>query len=433
MFQSNSWPDLAQLIEKATPRLSTPLYVYHPQVIRDRAQQLRQLFHNNLSLSYAVKANPNQFLLKEIDRQVDFFDVSSVGELQRVIDAGCSSERISFSGPAKRDFELERAIELDIAEIVIESVEEARRIDKLSRRLNKQQRVLIRLSPLQTPRHFAASMAGRATQFGIDEECFETELPSIVQLPGLNIRGFHIYSGSNCLSAEAIIENFKMMLACFTRVRDICGIQPEKLILGAGFGLPYLATDTTLDVQKLASEINPLIKAHRQQDNLQHCQYTLELGRWLVGPAGVLLTSVVASKKSRGIAIRLCDAGFNNHLAAFGLMGSVIRRNWRIRNITNPDAVPETVNLVGPLCTSIDILAQNITLPAVRTGDILAIENSGAYGLTASPMDFISHPRPHEIAVLDNTVVDISDQCTTISKQSASLPGNFVVDNGSPI
>src|SRR6185437_15285837 len=114
----------------------------------------------------------------------------------------------------------------------------------------------------------------------------------------------------------------------------------------------------------------------------------LEMGRWLVGPSGWLLTSVIAEKNSRRVHFRLCDAGFNNHLAACGMMGTVIRRNWRLHNLSNPQGPPHAYTLAGPLCTSIDLLASDLTLPELRVGDVVAVENSGAYGLGASPTRF---------------------------------------------
>ena len=177
---------------------------------------------------------------------------------------------------------------------------------------------------------------------------------------------------------------------------------PQKLVFGSGFGIPYLPDDEELDIAEVAERINPLIDDLRAEPRFENTQCVLELGRWLVGLEGYLLTSVVAEKRSRGAEFRMCDAGFNNHLAACGMMGSVIRRNWRIVKISGPPDSPgplRTYNLAGPLCTTIDLIANKIELPALGRGDVLAIEGSGAYGLTASPTRFISHPEPREVIV----------------------------------
>jgi diaminopimelate decarboxylase len=141
----------------------------------------------------------------------------------------------------------------------------------------------------------------------------------------------------------------------------------------------------------------------------EHTACVLEMGRWIVGPAGWLVTRVVAEKHSRGTDFRACDAGFNTHLAACGMLGSVIRRNWRFLNLSNPDAALRRYTLVGPLCTSIDVLASKIDLPETRIGDVIAVENSGAYGLTASPTRFISHPEPAEWLVFGDDILDVTE------------------------
>ena len=144
----------------------------------------------------------------------------------------------------------------------------------------------------------------------------------------------------------------------------------------------------------------------------------LELGRFLVGPSGYFLTSVISEKHSRGMAVRICDGGMNNHLAACGLMGGIIRRNWPMWKIENQDKnYTEAEYLItGPLCTAIDTLGHKVRLPELHCGDLIAIGSSGAYGLTSSPTRFISHPEPREYLVLGPydkaEVIDVSETQT---------------------
>ena len=255
-------------------------------------------------------------------------------------------------------------------------------------------------------------MAGMASQFGIEERQLEQALAEVQQQQNLRLRGFHIYAGSNCLSADAIVENFEIMLDCFERANAVVNTPMPRLVFGAGFGIPYYESEAPLDLQNVALRIQRALSEKKHSLALPECKLSLELGRWLVGPAGMLLTSVVTKKISKEKCICLCDAGFNNHLAAFGLMGSVIKRNWRIRNLSSRSEQKQSYNLVGPLCTSIDLLAQNLELPTTNAGDLLAIEMSGAYGLTASPIGFISHPVPKELAINSDSVTDISGPLT---------------------
>lgn len=401
-----------RLLEAAS-EFGTPLYVYDLDALRERVIQLREAFGSRFRLSYAVKANPNQAVLAALGSVVDTLDVSSWGEMERACEAGCSPSRISFSGPAKRQSEIERAVIVGVGELVIESLREAQIASACAEHTGRIQPVLVRINPASTPRHFGVNMGGKPSQFGIDEEDMEPKVNEIARLPGLTLNGFHIYSGSNSLSVEAIAENFGFFINIFERAVAGWGGTPSKLVFGAGFGVPYLPSETELNLSELAAATGPALDHLRGQPAFASTQFELELGRWLVGPVGWLLSSIVGTKHSRGSEIRICDAGFNNHLAAYGMMGSFMRRNWRIANLSNPIAPPGTYTIVGPLCTTLDTLATRIELPELRVGDVIAIENSGAYGLTSSPTRFISHPEPREVVIDGGSLVDVTERGAT--------------------
>jgi diaminopimelate decarboxylase len=396
-------------LTKALSTAGTPLYVYDMDVVRERLEQLRSLFGRQFGVSFAVKCNPNIELLRRMLPHLDTLDVSSYGEVERALQAGCPPEEITFSGPAKRPAEVRNAIARRIGELVLESLAEAEVANEAAAALGIRQPVLIRINPKTAPRHFGVNMSGKASQFGIDEEEIEPAIRRVLELPALELVGFHIYSGTNSLSVEAIAANFAIFGAIFRQASSLAGIAPRKLIFGSGFGLAYSEGEEPLDVEALAREILPQIDELKSDPRFAETTCMLEMGRWIVGPAGWLLTEVVGAKLSRGVEIRLCDAGFNNHLAACGMMGTVIRRNWRLLNVTNPEGPEGQYTLVGPLCTTIDVLASNIRLPEVRVGDVLAVCNSGAYGLTASPTRFISHPEPAEVIIDGGEVVDVSE------------------------
>jgi diaminopimelate decarboxylase len=401
-------PALRDRLLKAAAR-GTPAYVYDIDIIRNQFATLKRLFGRHFGVSFAVKSNPNVELLRRMLPEVTTYDISSYAEMERAIDAGCPTARMTFSGPAKRIAEIENALRAGLGELVLESVAEAETASRIATSLGLVQEVLIRINPMSVPRHFGAHMAGKASQFGIDEEEIEGAIDTIKALPGLKLIGFHIYSGTNSLKAEAIAENFAIFITLFRACSAYAEITPKKLIFGSGFGIPYVDGDQPLDVEQLAALVMPQLDALRAEPCFAESECVLEMGRWLVGPAGWLLTGVIAAKHSRGVDVRACDAGFNNHLAACGMMGTVIRRNWSFSNVSNPEGAPANYNLVGPLCTSIDILASDITLPEVRIGDVLSIANSGAYGLTASPTRFISHPEPTEWIADGTALVDATE------------------------
>lgn len=400
--------DLREL-NTAAQRFGTPLYVYDVDEILGRYHALKETFGTRFGISFAVKSNPNIALLKEVRDEVVTFDVSSFAEFERAIAAGCPAARITFSGPAKRAREIELAVGLGLGELVVESVAEAEVASQVAAQRGVTQTVLLRINPEKGPREFGSSMSGKPSQFGVDEEVMGAAIARIQALPGLELEGFHIYSGTNSLSEPAIIANFANFIRIFREAAGIAGLKPRKLVFGSGFGVPYLPSDAPLDLAELAEGINPMIDEFKADPVFAEAELALEMGRWLIGPAGWLLSSVIAAKSSRGTEFRLCDAGFNNHLAACSMMGTIIRRNWRIRNVSSPDADPQEVTLTGPLCTTIDQLATDIELPALAVGDVICVENSGAYGLTSSPTRFISHPEPREVMARGGTFEDITE------------------------
>lgn len=397
----------ARLLE-AVSRYGSPLYAYDLDAIAARFDRLNRHFGRHFGVSYAIKANPNLHLLKAMRPRLDSFDASSIAEVEQALAAGMEPARITFSGPAKREAEVRRAVQLGIGELVLESLAEAHVASAAARAAGGVQPVLVRLNPVHIPRRMGASMGGTISQFGIDEEVMEPALREIAGLPGLELTGFHVYSGSNCLDHTALTENFAIMTDLMVRAQAATGCIPRALIFGSGFGVPYLPTDTPLDDEALAAAVLPMIDALKARPAFAAARCTLEMGRWLVGEAGWLLATVIAAKSSRGAEIRLLDAGFNAGLAPWGMMGSVIRRNWKVRNLSSPGGAPARYTLVGPLCTSIDRLASDIELPELRVGDVIAIAGCGAYGLTASPVRFISHPEPREVAFDAAGLRDIS-------------------------
>lgn len=385
------------LLNQAARQFGTPLYVYDLDMIRDRVETLRALFGGLFDISYAIKANPNAALLAGLQPVLDTFDASSFAEVERAIAAGMPAERISFSGPAKRVAELKGALRLGVGELILESLEEAEDLSRLATASTQVQPCLIRINPDRVPRKFGASMAGAPSQFGVDEADIADILPRIAALPGIRIEGFHIYSGTNCLDPEAIAENFGIFVDIFQTAARLLKIAPKRLIFGSGMGVPYLPEEAPLDHAALPDLVQPVLDRVRADPALAQARCVLELGRWLAAPAGWLLSSVIRQKSSRGKELRMCDAGFNNHLAACGMMGSVFRRNWVYENISNATGAVGPYTLTGPLCTTIDRLGVDIELPEPRVGDVIAIPQSGAYGLTASPSRFISHPEPREV------------------------------------
>lgn len=388
-------------LREVAQRFGTPTYVYFMDAVEDRIDELNAAFGGRFKLSYAAKSNPNPALLRWLSEKIPCLDISSGGELDKAVQNGWTPSQISFTGPGKRSFELQAAVQHGVGEVVLESVAEARELAALAREAGRQMDVLVRLAPAWAPMGFGDHMAGKPCPFGVDEEVLEESLQEIQALPGLDLRGFHIYSGTQCLDPEAILANYRNFLAVFRKASDICGLEPRTLIFGSGLGVPYHDNQTPLPLAEVAEPFCEDLDSFRKEAPFRNSELKLELGRYLVGEAGIFLVRVIRTKESRGTKIGICDGGMNNHLAACGHMGMVIPRNYRFFEVRDPDpgGVGEAYNLVGPLCTSLDTLARNVQLSGLQEGDLLGVQCSGAYGVTSSPIYFISHPPPGEVMV----------------------------------
>lgn len=379
----------------------TPAYVYFVDHVVARVALLRAAFGHRFRVSYAIKCNPNHHLLRRLRGVVDLLDVSSGGEVRRALAAGWAPAELSFTGPGKTDGELRAAVAAGVGEVVVESIHEAELLAGLARATGRQVRVLLRIGPRTVPRGFGLNMTGRPSQFGIDEEEIDLAVRRVVGLAHLQLDGFHIYSGSQCLNAEAVVENYEIFVELFRRTCHAHGLRPRTLVFGSGLGIPYYESDMPIDLAAVAARTNPLVDALTADPLFAGTTLVLETGRYLVGEAGVYLMRVIRIKRSRGTDIAICDGGMHHHLAAAGHLGTLIQRNYRMRVLADEPDTRATIPylVVGPLCTTLDTMGRQVPLPPLAGGEVVAVASSGAYGATASPGQFISHPRPKEILV----------------------------------
>lgn len=370
----------------------TPLFVYDAAMVVDRVARFRAAFPG-IDLHYAIKANPLPALLAEIAPMMDGLDVASAGELARALTVKPASA-ISFAGPGKRDDELAAAIVAG-ATLNVESAGEAERALGIGERLGEAPRLAVRVNPDVELRGSGMKMGGRPSPFGVDADAAAALVRRIVA-GNADWRGFHIFAGSQALDAGAIIETQAATLALAARLAEEAGQVPPLVNLGGGFGVPYFAGDRPVDVAAIGAALTEAIAASPL--TAAGSRYAIELGRWLVAEAGVYLTRVVDRKVSRGETFLVVDGGLNHQLAASGNFGTVVRRNYPLAVAARMGEAPEeTVSVVGPLCTPLDRLGDQVALPAARVGDLVAVFLAGAYGATASPAAFLGHPPAAEV------------------------------------
>lgn len=374
----------------------TPFYAYNRNALTERIKSLRKAMPPELKIHYAMKANPMPALVQHMATLVDGFDLASANEMKVALDTPMPAEHISFAGPGKRPHELAQAIAAGVT-LNVESFHELETISQQCENLGLNAKVAVRINPAFELKASGMKMGGGPKQFGIDEELVPDALQRIKEF-GLNFQGFHIYSGSQNLKAESIIDAQQKSLQLALRLADICPAPIRKLNIGGGFGIPYFPGDTPLAIEQVGDALAKQLALTAQ--HLPETEVVIELGRYLVGEAGIYVTRIIDKKISRGQTFLVVDGGLHHHLAASGNFGQVIRKNYPAtigNKVTSQEL--ETVNIVGPLCTPLDILADKMRLPKAEIGDLVVIYQSGAYGYTASPRDFLSQPECTEVLV----------------------------------
>lgn len=375
----------------------TPFYAYDRSLITGRVAQLRAALPQDIHLHYAIKANPMPAVVQHLAGLVDGFDVASGGELKVVLDTVMAPDKISFAGPGKSERELRQAIAAGIV-INLESERELERIVLIAEESGARPRVAVRVNPDFELKSSGMKMGGGPKQFGIDAERVPALLAHMKTLP-LEFYGFHIFSGSQNLKAESLIE---AQTKTFELARRLAAHAPgpvRLLNLGGGFGIPYFPGEQPLDLKAVGENLAGLMPEARR--DFPKAEFVIELGRYLVGEAGVYVSRVLDRKASRGQIFLVTDGGLHHHLAASGNFGQVIRKNYPVLvgNRVEPEGEAQPASAVGPLCTPLDVLADRMELGHAREGDLIVVFQSGAYGLTASPTAFLGHPAPVEVLV----------------------------------
>jgi diaminopimelate decarboxylase len=376
---------------------STPYFAYDRGLLTDRVRLLRDTLPGDVQLSYAVKANPMPAVVQHLSGLVDSFDVASAAEMRVALDTTVPAQRVSFAGPGKTDAELRQAVAAGVT-IEMESETEAVRVATIGELLGIRPRVAVRVNPDFAVKGSGMRLGGGPQQFGVDAE----RVPALLKQLGdtdLEFLGFHVFAGSQNLRAESLCEAQRLTVDLVLRLADEAPAPVRYVNLGGGFGIPYLEKDQPLDLPAVAANLAELMTS-RVRPRLPDARVVVELGRYIVGECGVYVTRVVDRKESRGKTFLVVDGGLHHQLAASGNFGQVIRRNYPLAVANRFGAEPvETVTVVGSLCTPLDLLGDSVSLPRADVGDLIVLFQAGAYGLTASPSAFLSHPPAAEMIV----------------------------------
>lgn len=374
----------------------TPFYAYDRGLLRARVMELREVLPRSVKLHYAMKANPMSAVVGFMAGLVDGIDVASAGELQVALNAGANPLEVSFAGPGKKTAELRQAVAAGVL-VNIESFREVTELAAVSAELGLPARVAVRVNPDFELKGSGMKMGGGPKQFGVDVEQMP-ELMALIGSSGVQFEGFHLFAGSQNLKAESICEAQQKSYELALRLSDLAPTPVRFLNLGGGFGIPYFPGEQRLDLTTVGQNLADICQ--RAARELPEASIVIELGRYLVGEAGIYVAKVVDRKVSRGQVFLVTDGGLHHHLAASGNFGQVVRKNYPVTVGNRVDAADlETASVVGPLCTPLDLLADRMKLPEAQVGDLVVVYQSGAYGASASPQAFLGHPPCVEVLV----------------------------------
>lgn len=392
-------------------RFGSPLYVYDAALIRRHYRHLAQAVEGFASVYYSVKANPSPAVAQLFVAEGAGLEVASGAEFLLARRAGCEADRIVFAGPGKSVADLELAVSQGCGEVHVETFEEIARLGAIARRNGQTINTAIRINPQESASGGAMRMGGKPAAFGFDEELIGDVLEAIASEPAIRLTGVHLFAGTQILDADVLLAQWKHGLDLASRVAERVASPLHSIDLGGGLGIPYHDGDATLDLSAVRTGVMKLIAQQVAHPLLRQAQVILEPGRYLTGRAGVYLMSVNAVKTSRGQRFVICDGGMHHHLAASGNLGQVIKRDYPLLAATKlDDANVTAASVVGPLCTPLDTLGRTTHLPIVTAGDVIAVLQSGAYGLTASPIGFLSHPTPAEVLIDNGTATLIRER-----------------------
>lgn len=378
----------------------SPMYLYDAGVIQKQYTKLKSSLPEQFEIFYSMKANPLLGICQYMKSLGSRIEVASEGELHIALAAGFPVKDIIFTSPGKTYDELAYAIDKEIYSINVESFAELEIIQEIAQRKSVKVNVSIRINPDCDVSGAGMKMSGVPTQFGIDYKELMKNINILLQAPNVNFIGIHVYMGTQVLDANNIISSMSDVFRMALDIQAKAGTELKFIDLGGGFGVPYFKCDQELDLYALKSGVNKIWGEYR--DKFRNARVAVESGRFLVAESGQFLTKVLYCKTSKDRSFVVCDGGSNFH-ANSAFLGRHVRNNFPMSILGKENEPVFETTIVGPLCTPTDVIGQRVMLPETEPGDYLVVEKSGAYGLTNSPVMFLSHPQPTEILVLDNT------------------------------
>jgi diaminopimelate decarboxylase len=381
------------IVARAVSTYDSPLFLYSKSTITSTAKSLMRALPDDALLLYSVKANPNPTIIRLLSQAGLFFEVASEGELRHILNIGIKPDSVIFSGQGKSVDGIQLAVERSVKVINVESVRELSDINSCCEKLNKMQPVMLRVNPKIDNHNSVLKMGGVPSPYGIDEEQIENVIRKFVS-NNVRITGLFMYVGSQYFDECSILNNTAYLLDLANSINKNLHIPICSLDFGGGFGVPEDASEKELDLLKLSEGMCTLFTEERLNCLGGRCDFFFESGRFLVARSAIYIARVIDVKISRSVKYAVLDGGINN----LGIKQLQYRTYEPKVSVLGKERVEnERVTIVGPTCTPIDIVCQDVLLPKVNIGDYIVIEDCGAYSMYFSPVHFCGHDSPAEV------------------------------------
>lgn len=387
---------------KEIKQSGTPVchYIYDLNALEQHVQQVVASLPENCEMYYAMKANSEDKILETLSQSVAGFEVASQGEIAKGLKHK-NADRIIFGGPGKTDEELAYAIEQGIQRIHVESIYELRRLNAILDTKNEQMNVLLRVNLSGPFPNATLHMAGRPTQFGISENEVEQAITLALELPHINLEGFHFHSISNNLDAALHLDVLRLYFHKAKAWAKTFQFPLQHINIGGGIGVNYAHLNQQFEWQTFAEEFKKLI----DEEVMNDVTLNFECGRYLVAHIGYYATEVIDIKQVHSAYYAILKGGTQQFRLPVSWQHNhpfeVCPIDYNSYHFERVELENAKVTLVGQLCTPKDVFSKEALIKTIRTGDVVIFNYAGAYGWSISHHDFLSHPHPTFIYLSD--------------------------------
>ena len=390
---------IVELFNEKAIKENPTCYVYDLNILDRQIENVQRYAPPNLKVYYAMKANPNKDILKHFSKHkfIERIEIASIGELE-IASPFFPMSKVLFTGPGKTEKELELSIRNGIRFINVESIVEAIRINEIAKRLNiAKVPILLRINTNYCIYDAEESMAGISTKMGIDQNTFLQEIEYIKGLPHIDVKGLHVFAATGVLNYKVLIKYVDYVFAYINRIQEDLFFSIDVIDFGGGIGIDYSEYNEEFDCESFFTELQTLMNDY----GFSGKEIIMELGRYLVGPAGYYISKILDIKDIKGYKHIVLAGGINH----FHLPYSVgVKCPLYMIHLGEPKLYPEQpivsqekADIGGPLCMSNDKVAWDEHIEHAEIGDIVVFKQGGAYGYSWSVLKFLSHEYPKEI------------------------------------